>query len=157
MLFADLAAGPNAAPVRTAELPERVTIRASHTGYGTRRDTLEITRGRHGFSDGTRVIDERLLRELVAAVTAPIVAKMDVARLRIDLVALRREGEQWAAHLSPTGRARFLERLCDPRQLPALVASLTNVVAKDDYPAAASSSPCTEASASWCLRARGRR
>ena len=140
VLLADLAAAaPPAPPVRN-QLPEGVTIQVTQSeGFGA-NSRIDIRRTPRGFSDGTRTIDEPLLRALVASATAAPVPTVDALRLRVDPAALRRAGAGSRSpacsqryrmvggaepkQLPPKARARLVERLCDPKNLSQLLAKL---------------------------------
>src|SRR6516164_5565389 len=131
-LMADLAAGPS--DVKLAVAPDRVTIRVVQAGWGYKKEELDIRRGPHGFSDGTRAVDERALRALAGAATAAPRASLDIRTLPVDPQALRRHAEAAAQHMPPQTRAWFIARVCDPSQLPQLATSLINSEHTDDYP-----------------------
>jgi hypothetical protein len=132
-LLADLTAAPSTPP-RIAAAPDRVTIHVTQSGWGFKQQSLDIRHTDGGFTDGTRSIPEPLLRALVAAATAPPAARLDVARLHVDVTALRRAAEKYAANLPPKVAARFVERVCDPKNLPDLGASLVQSGWTDDDP-----------------------
>jgi len=119
ILIAALSAAAPAVSPR-ADTPDRVAIDITQ-GPGSAHASLDIRRTAHGFTDGTRAIPEPLLRALVVAATAPPAKELDTTRLRVDPGALRRAAEQRAAaSLPPHTAARFVERVCDPANLPKL-------------------------------------
>jgi len=128
VVLADLAAAATAAPALPArnELPERVTIQVTGSDFGWTDSRTEIRRTAKGFSDGTRSTDQQLLRALVAAATAAAVPTIDALGARVDAAELRRAAEAKGAQLPPKTGARFVERLCDPKNRSRLLANLTN-------------------------------
>ena len=134
VLLADLAAVTP--PAVRAEAPEQVSIRVTQSGWGHREAALTIKRAPGGgFSDGTRAIDESLLRALVGVATDAPVKALDARQLGVDLAALRREAERLGKDYGGRTGARFVERACDPKNLQALADAMLQSAWTDDYPA----------------------
>lgn len=132
-LLADLAT--SMPPIAQVETPQHVRVESSHTGFGGSRETLDISRGPHGFSDGSRAIDEQRLKALVAAASAPALPALDARRLTVDAALLRAAWQGYGAGYPPRTTQRFLDRLADPRERPAIVQATFDSAHSDDYPA----------------------
>src|SRR5438552_2708849 len=89
------------AVAETVEPPLRVVIQIGEGNWSGGHYDLVIARSDHGFSDGSRQLNERLVTELIARVVQPPIASLDPDRLGVNRDRLHAEATRFARNYPP--------------------------------------------------------